>query len=107
LDIYGFSDATAFVPRSRLWDCQAPAAADAGLRVVVCSMFAVHIPRTIPPAGTPGGPPPVEARRLFLGFPVEMRQMFLGLYRRPEDMPKAMAEIQASFQKELQKRRKK
>ena len=131
LDIYGFSDATAYVPRSRLWDCQAPAAEDAGLWVVLSanqildahncnwlmqypheplaggSMFAVQLPRAIPPAGTPGGPPPVEARRLFLGFPVEMRQMFLGLCRRPEDMPKVMAEMQASFQKELEKRKKK
>jgi hypothetical protein len=131
LDIYGFSDATAFVPQSRLWDCQAPAAADAGLWVVVSanmildghncswimqypheplaggSMFAVQLPQTIPPAGTPGGPPPLEARRLFLGFPVEMRQMFLRLYRHPEDMQKVMAEMQASFQKELEKRKKK
>jgi hypothetical protein len=131
LDIYGFSDATALVPQSRLWDCQAPAAADAGLWVVVSanmildghncswimqypheplaggSMFAVQLPQTIPPAGTPGGPPPLEARRLFLGFPVEMRQMFLRLYRHPEDMQKVMAEMQATFQKELEKRKKK
>ena len=31
LDTYGYSDDTAFVPQSRLWDCQAPSAADAGL----------------------------------------------------------------------------
>jgi len=35
LDTYGLSDATAFVPQSRLWDCQAPSAADAGLWAVV------------------------------------------------------------------------
>ena len=131
LDIYGFSDATAFVPQSRLWDCQAPAAADAGLWVVVSanmildghncswimqypheplaggSMFAVQLPISIPPAGTPGGPPPVEARRLFLGFPAEMRQMFLGLYHHPEDIPKVFADMTARFQKELEKRKKK
>jgi hypothetical protein len=131
LDIFGFSDATTYVPRSRLWDCQAPAAADAGLWVVVSanqildahnciwiiqypheplaggSMFAVQLPPTIPPAGTPGGPPPLEARRLFLGFPVEMRQMFLGLYRHPEDMQKVMAEMQATFQKQMEARKKK
>jgi hypothetical protein len=131
LDMYGFSDASAFVPHFRLWDCQAPAAADAGIWAVVSanmildghncswimqypheplaggSMFAVQLPTPIPFAGTPGGPPPLEARRLFLGFPVEMRQMFLGLYRRPEDMQKVMAEMQASFQKELEKRKKK
>src|ERR1035437_3731618 len=131
LDIYGFSDTTAFVPQSRLWDCQAPSAADAGLWAVVSAnmildghncvwlmqypheslagggMFAVQLPATIPPAGTPGGPPPVEARRLFLGFPVEMRQMFLGLYRRPEDMHKVMADMQATFEKQMQAQKKK
>jgi hypothetical protein len=131
LDIYGFSDATVFVPRSRLWDCQAPSAADAGLWVVVSaneildghnciwlmeypheplaggSMLAVQLPSNIPPAGTPGGPPPVEARRLFLRFPFEMREMFLGLSRHPDDMPKVMAEMQARFQKQMEGQKKK
>ena len=131
MDIYGFSDATAVVPRSRLWDCQAPGAADAGLWVVVSaneildghnciwlmeypheplaggSMFAVQLPRTIPPAGTPRGPPPVEARWLFLRMPFEMRQAFLSLYRHPEDMPRVLADMQARFQQELEKRKKK
>ena len=35
VDFYGFSDATVFVPKSRLWDCQAPADSDAGLWVFV------------------------------------------------------------------------
>jgi hypothetical protein len=129
LDMYGFSDATAYVPRSRLWDCQAPTAADAGLWAVVSanqildahncnwlmqypheplaggSMLAVQLPRTIPPAGTPGGPPPVETRRLFLGFPVEMRQMFLELYRHPEDMQKVMADMAARFQKQAERKK--
>jgi hypothetical protein len=129
--MYGFSDASAFLPGFRLWDCQAPATADAGLWVVVSanqildahnciwimqyphealaggSMFAVQLPRTIPLAGTMGGPPPVEARRLFLGFPVEMREMFLGLCRRPEDMQKVMAEMQARFQKQMEAQKKK
>jgi hypothetical protein len=131
LDIYGLSDATAFVPESRLWDCQAPAAAEAGQWVVVSanmildghnciwlmqypheplaggSMFAVQLPAPIPPAGTPGGPPPLEARRIFLGAPVEMRQMFLGLYRHPEDMRKAMADMVAKMQQQAQAKKKK
>ena len=130
LDTYGLSDATAFVPQSRLWDCQAPSAADAGLWAVVSanmildghnciwlmqypheslaggSMFAVRLPAPIPPAGTPGGPPPLEARRLFLGFPVEMRQMFLGLYRRPGDIPKVMADLTVRMQ-QMQAQKKK
>jgi hypothetical protein len=117
LDIYGFSDETAFVPHARLWDCQAPTAADAGQWAIVSanmildghnciwlmqyrheplaggSMLAVELPAPIPPAGAPGGPPPVEARRLFLGFPFEMRQMFQELVRRPEDIPKAIEDM--------------
>ena len=131
LDMYGFSDAAAYVPHFRLWDCQAPAVADAGLWVVVSanqildahnciwlmqyphetlaggSMFAVQLPPSIPPAGTSGGPPPVEARWVFLRMPFEMRQMFLGLCRHPEDMPKVLAEMQATFQKQMEARKKK
>ncbi len=131
LDIYGFSDNTAYVPQSRLWDCQAPAAADASLWAVVSanmildghnciwlmqypheplaggSMVAVHLPAEIPPAGAPGGPPPIEARRLFLGFPFEMRQMFQGLVRRPEDIPKVYADMRAEWEKQMQAKRKK
>ena len=56
----------------------------------------------------PSRPPGLrEGRRLFLRMPFEIRQMCLGLYRHPEDMPKVMAEMQASFQKELEKRKKK
>jgi hypothetical protein len=131
LDYYGFSDTTAFVPESRLWDCQAPSAADAGLWAVISSdmildghncgwltnypleplaggsMFAVRLPAPIPPAGSPGGPPPVEARRLFLGFPVEMRHMFLDLIHRPEDIPKVLADMMASYKAQMQAKKKK
>ena len=122
MDIYGFSDETAFVPHARLWDCQAPTDADAGQWAIVSanmildahncawlmqyrheplaggSMFAVELPPAIPPAGVPGGPPPVEARRMFLGFPFEMRQMFQEMVRRPEDIPKVIANMEKEFQ---------
>jgi len=130
LDMYGFSDSTAFVPQSRLWDCQAPSAADAGQWAVLSanmildghncewlmrypheplaggSMYAVQLPATIPPAGTPGGPPPVAARRIFLGFPFEMRQLFQELVRRPEDIPKVLADMTATFEKQMQAKKK-
>jgi hypothetical protein len=126
LDIYGFSDAAAFVPQSRLWDCQVPSAADDGHWAVVSanmildghnciwlmqypheplaggSMMAVQLPATIPPAGAPGGPPPVAARRMFLGIPFDIRQLFLGLVRRPEDIPKVLADMMATWQKQMQ-----
>jgi hypothetical protein len=130
LDMYGFSDSTAFVPQSRLWDCQAPSAADAGQWAVLSanmildghncdwlmqypyeplaggSMFAVQLPATIPPAGASGGPPPVAARRIFLGLPFEMRQVFQGLVRRPEDLPKVLADMRATWEKQMQAKKK-
>ena len=125
LDTYGFSDATAFVPQSRLWDCQAPSAADAGLWAVVSanviydahnctwllhyphqplaggSMLAVRLPAAIPAAGTPGGPPAPEARRMFLGLPFEMRQMFQALVRRPDDITNVLATMRANFERQM------
>ena len=123
MDIYGFSDTRAFVPNSRLWDCQAPADSDAGLRVFVSSnmildshncawimqyphqplaggaMYAIQLPSAIPPAGSPGGPPPLSARRLFLNAPVELRVMFREVTDHPERMQKAMDDMVAAWQK--------
>jgi hypothetical protein len=123
VDIYGFSDVRAFVPQSRLWDCQAPADSDAGLWVFVSSnmildshncawivayphqelaggaMYAIRLPSTIPTAGSAGGPPPPPARRLFLSAPVELRVMFREVTDHPERMHKAMDDMMASWQK--------
>ena len=103
MDTYGFSDARALVPKSRLWDCQAPADSDAGLWVFVSAnmildshncawilqyphqqlaggaMYAIQLPSAIPPSGSPRGPPLPSARRLFLNAPMEMRVMFREL----------------------------
>ena len=35
IDEYGFSDPTVYVPQARFWNCQQPAAADAGQWAVV------------------------------------------------------------------------
>jgi hypothetical protein len=126
IDIYGLADETAYVPHGRLWDCQAPAAEDAGKWVVVSanmildahnciwlmrypqvplaggSMIAVRLPDSIPPAGMLGGPPPIEARRLFLGFPIEMRKLFQDLERRPGDIPKVIADMVEAERKKRQ-----
>jgi hypothetical protein len=130
VDMYGFSDTATYVPQSRLWDCQAPSPADAGLWAVVSgnmildghnciwlmqyphealakgSMFAVRLPAPIPPAGTPGGPPPLEARRIFLGFPVDTRELYRELRRRPEDIPKVLADMMANWGKQMQAKKK-
>jgi hypothetical protein len=130
LDIYGMFDSRTWVPQSRLWDCQAPSAADAGKWAVVSAdvildahncgwleqyphesiagggMIAVHLPAPIPPAGSPGGPPPLEARRLFLGMPIEMRELFQSVARRPEDIPQVLQDMQATWQKQMQQGKK-
>jgi hypothetical protein len=123
MDVYGFSDTRAFVPQSRLWDCQAPADSDAGLLVFVSSnmildshncswimqyphrqlaggaMYAIQLPSAIPPAGSPGGPPPLAARRLFLNAPMELRVMFREVTDHPERMQKTMDDMMATWQK--------
>jgi hypothetical protein len=128
IDMYAFFESTAWVPGSKTWDCQAPSAADAGQWVVVSanmildghncgwlmqhpheslaagSMYAVQLPAPIPPAGTLGGPPPVEARWMFLRAPFEMREFFQRIARRPEEIPAAMAEMQAVYQKQMQQK---
>ncbi len=122
VDIYGFSDTAAFVPHSRLWDCQAPADSDAGLWVFISAnmildshncawimqyphrqlaagaMYAIQLPSAIPPAGTSGGPPPPSARRLFLNAPVEMRVMFREVTDHPDRMRKTMDDMMAKWQ---------
>jgi hypothetical protein len=128
VDEYGFSDARAFVKGARLWDCQAPADSDAGRWVFVSAnmildshncgwimgypheelgggaMYAIHLPSPIPAAGSPGGPPPQSARRLFLNAPVEMRVMFGDLIDHPERIEKTMAEMSAAWRKASQKK---
>ncbi|HLM98159.1 MAG TPA: glycosyltransferase family 39 protein [Bryobacteraceae bacterium] len=123
LDIYGFSDSRAFVPKSRLWDCQAPTDSDAGHWVFVSTnmildthncawimqyphqplagdgMYAIRLPAPIPPAGTPGGPPPPAARRLFLNAPIEMRVMFRELDDHPDRIQKALDDVMATWRK--------
>ena len=123
VDFYGFSDSTVYVPNSRLWDCQAPADSDAGLWVFVSAnmildshncawimqyphqalaagaMYAIRLPSAIPPAGSPGGPPPPSARRLFLNAPVELRVMFREVTDHPERMQKTMDDMMATWQK--------
>jgi hypothetical protein len=112
LDHYDMMDPTVFVPQARVWDCQQPTADDANRWAVVSSnmildqhncawlmqyphemlgggsMWAVHLPPTIPAAGTHGGPPLVYERRTFLGMPQDPRLANINLIRHPEQFPK-------------------
>jgi len=121
LDEYGLNDPTVIVPQSEFWDCQRPTAADEGQWAVVSanmildghncvwlmqyshqplaggSMYAVHLPGHIPPAGSLGGPPLPSAFREFAGAPFDIRVFFLDLIRHPEKLPQAIEEMQARF----------
>jgi 4-amino-4-deoxy-L-arabinose transferase-like glycosyltransferase len=121
LDEYGFTDATVDLPQAQIWDCQRPAAADAGQWVAVSanmimdghnclwlmqyahqplaggSMYAVHLPEHIPEAGSAGGPPRVSDFREFAGAPFEIRGFFLNVIHYPERLPQAWDEMQARF----------
>ena len=94
VDEYAFSDPTVYVPEAQFWNCQEPASEDGGQWAVVSanliedshncvwllrlphqplaggSMYAFQLPRVVPPAGTPGGPPLPEEYRKFVGMPL-------------------------------------
>ncbi len=123
LDEYGFSDPAVYVPQAQTWSCQEPAALDAGRWAVVSagmildghncgwlrqypnevlaggSMYAFHLPAVIPPVGSPGGPPRPEAFRSFGGMPgnIDMRGIFLGCIRDPNQLKPTMAKMMAEF----------
>ncbi len=121
IDSYGFSDPTATVPQAQLWNCQKPTAADEGQWVVVSSnmildthncgwllqypheslaaggMYAIHLPSPIPAAGTIGGPPLPSDQRELVGFPTDMRVMFLDIIRHPDKLPGLASDMQAQF----------
>jgi hypothetical protein len=127
LDAYGMNDATAIVPQAELWDCQKPAAADAGQWAVISanmildghncrwlmqypheslaggSMYAIRLPQPIPAAGASGGPPlPSQCRNLW-GMPGgDPRAMFQELIHHPEKIPEAIAKMQAEYTRSQQ-----
>jgi len=124
LDWYGLSDSTENVPGSYVWDCEQPVATDSGHWAVISanlilesrncawllaypheglaggSMMAVHLPETIPAAGTSGGPPLPSDFHLFFGFPFDLRPIFIGMYRNPDSIPTVYAAMAAKFQQQ-------
>jgi hypothetical protein len=123
LDAYSISSNTDAVPASRLWDCQDPAPADAGHWVFVSAnlildshncawilryphqplgggaMYAIQLPSPIPPAGTPGGPPPPAERRIFLHGPMDMREVLTGVTDHPERIQIVFDDMVVRFSK--------
>jgi 4-amino-4-deoxy-L-arabinose transferase-like glycosyltransferase len=130
IDEYGFSKPEVYVPGAQFWNCQEPSNADSGQWAVVSagmiqdghnclwllqypheelaggSMYAFHLPQTIPPQGTPGGPPLPDQQRNWGGVPFkgDVRLLFLNCINDPAQLQptfdrivaegKAMAEQQ-------------
>jgi len=124
MDAYSLSDITGTVPQSEFWDCQRPTASDEGQWVAISanmiqdggnclwlmqyphetlgggSMYAVHLPEHIPPAGSPGGPPLPATFRVFAGAPFDVRVFFLYYIHHPEKIPRTNQEAGAAFSPE-------
>jgi Dolichyl-phosphate-mannose-protein mannosyltransferase len=127
LDTYGSNDPAITVPQARFWNCQFPTPDDANQWVVVSSdmimdshnctwliqypqemlaggsMWAVRLPRVIPPAGAPGGPPLPSEQKTFLGMPGDMRMFTLNLVRHPELLPQTCADMEAQIEAQMGK----
>jgi hypothetical protein len=112
IDSYGFSDSTVYVPQAQFWNCQEATPGDGGQWAIVSanliqeshnciwllqyphealaagSMYAFQLPRTIPAAGTAGGPPLPENYRMFANAPIsgDIRLMFLNCIRDPQQL---------------------
>ncbi|HLK63427.1 MAG TPA: glycosyltransferase family 39 protein [Bryobacteraceae bacterium] len=119
VDSYNIADPSVYVPQGRLWDCQAAAAGDAGLWAFVSanmfadgencawllnipheplaggSMYAFHLPATIPTPGSPGGPPLPANYRYMAGAPFDWRQMLYRTIRDPHQMPETLDAMKA------------
>jgi len=130
LDEYGVIEPRVYLPQAEFWNCQLPAPADAGQWAVVSSsmlvdghnclwlmnyphetlaagsMYAFQLPKVIPPAGDPAGPPPPEAQRNFGGIPgPDPRWIFLKCVRDPNQLQPTMDTMMAQFNAEMARRK--
>ncbi|MGO9232379.1 MAG: glycosyltransferase family 39 protein [Bryobacteraceae bacterium] len=130
VDSYNVADPSVYVPQGRLWDCQAATSADAGHWAFVSadmfadsancpwllpiphqplaggSMYAFHLPTTIPAAGAPGGPPLPANYRYLGGVPLfDFRAVLYGAIRDPQRLQAIMDDMMKMFE-EMQKKRK-
>lgn len=131
LDFYGSSEPEPIVPQAVVWNCQAPAEADAGNWAVVSanmildaedcrwllrypkqpiaggSMYAFLLPGSIPAAGTPGGPPlPGDRKVLFGNKDFSFRDMTFPMMRNPANLGPMMRAMMAKYQQQQKQARK-
>jgi 4-amino-4-deoxy-L-arabinose transferase-like glycosyltransferase len=123
LDEYGFSEPTAYVSEARLWSCQEASAADAGQWAVVSagsiadahnclwllkhpqqtvvlaggSMYAFQLPKVVPAAGSPDGPPLPQNYTYLggMGLMGDPRTMFLNVIRDPNQLQPTLDRMMA------------
>jgi hypothetical protein len=126
LDEYGFSDPVIYVPQAEIWNCQKPAASDAGRWAVVSAarildghncgwltryphevlagsgMYAFRLPATIPAAGAPDGPPRPEAYRNLGGTPgeIDMVATLQRCIQDPYQLKPVTEEMMTDFQRQ-------
>ena len=111
IDSFGFYDPAVYVPEAKLWNCQKAVPEDGGQWAFVSanliqeshncvwllqlphealaggSMYAFQLPRVVPPAGSPGGPPLPENYRDFAGNSFgDLRLLFLNCIRDPRQL---------------------
>ena len=134
LDEYGFSEPDAYVPQAQIWSCQEASAADAGQWAVVSagsladahnclwlfkhpqqvqvlaggSMYAFQLPKVIPVAGSPDGPPLPQNYTYLggMGLMGDPRTMFMNVIRDPNQLQPTldrMMAMGAAAQKNKQK----
>ncbi len=126
VDEYGFTSLTDTVPQAQFWNCQKPAAEDAGQWVAVSanmildvhncawlrqypheplgggSMYVFHLGESILPAGEPGGPPLPADWREFFGMPMDIRLTFMSVLNDPGKINEAISQL-ASYQQKPKK----
>ena len=133
LDEYGFSEPTVYVPEARLWSCQEASSADAGQWAVVSagsiadahnclwlmkhpqqfvvlaggSMYAFQLPKVIPAAGSPDGPPLPQNYTYLGGMGIlgDPRMMFLNVIRDPSQLQPTIDRMMAMAAAQNQKKK--
>lgn len=134
LDEYGFSDPAVYVPTAKWWNCQTPAASDAGKWAVLSaneiadghdcrwllqypheafaggSMYAFQLPQSFPAAGELNGPPlPKDYRNLggFQLFGEDPILIFWDCIHHPEHLQPTWDHFTAMMQAYAEKNKKK
>jgi len=123
VDAFGFTSLNSDIPSAQMWDCQQPEPSDAGEWVAVsanmilsdancgwllqhehtavggASMYVIHLPDPIPPAGSIEGPPRDPGARMFRSArtATDDRRTFATLMEHPADAPALGLRTAAQF----------